>query len=146
MPDAWVRRHLNVTGLRTVAELRGTACLPLELEPPPQKRLVVSRAFGRRLTELAPIREAMAAYVTRAGEKLRKAGLHARHMTVFLHNSPFYESEAYFSDARIFRLACPTSDTGELIRYACPALERLFRPGALYEVRRDAHRANLRDG
>lgn len=132
MPDAWVRRHLNVTGLRTVAELRGTVCMPLELEPPPQKGLVVSRAFGRRLTELPPIREALAAYVTRAGEKLRGAGLLAQHMTVFLHNSPFSASEAYFNRAHGFQLPYPTSDTGELIQYACPALEHLFQPGVSY--------------
>jgi DNA polymerase V len=53
-------------------------------------------------------------------------------MTVFLHNSPFSKNEAYFSNAQSFRLACPTSDTGELIRYACSTLERLFRPGVRY--------------
>ena len=71
-PDSWIRQHLNVIGLRTATELRGTPCIPLELAPPPRKGLVVSRMFGRKLTEFEPIKEALVAYVTRAGEKLRR--------------------------------------------------------------------------
>ncbi len=36
--NRWVRQHLHVVGLRTVEELRGISCLPLELVPPPEKR------------------------------------------------------------------------------------------------------------
>ena len=131
-PDDWIRTHLNVIGLRTATELRGTPCIPLELAPPPKKGLVVSRMFGKRLTELEPIRQALVAYVTRAGEKLRRDGLAARHMTVFLHNSPFATDEAYYSNGAGFQFGFPTSDTAELIRHATVALERLYRPGFRY--------------
>ena len=131
-PDDWLRRHLNVIGLRTATELRGTPCIPLELAPPAKKGLVVSRMFGKRLTELEPIRQALIAYVSRAGEKLRTGGLAARHMIVFLHNSPFATNEAYYSKGAGFRLAYPTSDTTELIRHAAAALERIYRPGFHY--------------
>ena len=55
----------------------------------------MSRSFGRRITEFEPLREALAAYVTRAGEKLRRERRHARQMMIFLHNSPFDTKEAY---------------------------------------------------
>jgi DNA polymerase V len=132
LPDSWIRGHLNVIGLRTATELRGVPCIPLELAPPPRKGLVVSRMFGRKLTELEPIQQALVAYVTRAGEKLRRDGLAARHMTVFLHNSPFANNEAFYSNGAGFQLAYPTSDTGELIRHAVVALERIYRPGFHY--------------
>ena len=74
-PDRWIRTHLNVIALRTAAELRGTPCIPLELAPPPRKGLVVSRMFGRKLTEFEPVKQALVAYVTRAAEKLRRDGL-----------------------------------------------------------------------
>ena len=51
--------------------------------------------FGRKLTEFEPVKEALVAYVTRAGEKLRRDKLAARHMQVFLHNSPFATAEPY---------------------------------------------------
>ena len=131
-PDDWVRRHLKVTGLRTATELRGTPCIPLELAPPPRKGLVVSRMFGKRLTELEPIRQALIAYVSRAGEKLRSGGQAARHMTVLLHNSPFATGEVFYSNRAGFQLAYPTSDTAELIRHATAGLERIYRPGFHY--------------
>ena len=131
-PDHWIRTHLNVVALRTAAELRGTPCIPLELAPAPRQGLCVSRAFGRKLADYEPVKEALIAYVTRAGEKLRRERLLARHMQIFLHTSPFATAEPYHGDAAGFRLAHPTSDTPELIAHATAALRRLFRPGFRY--------------
>jgi len=101
-PDSWIRMHLNVVALRTATELRGTSCLPLELAPPPRKGLVVSRSFGRKLSAFEPVRQALAAYTTRAAEKLRREKLTARRLTVFLHSSPFAADEPYYSNAATF--------------------------------------------
>ena len=60
--------------------------------------------FGKKLTEFEPVKEALIAYVTRAGEKLRRDRLLARHMQVFIHNSPFATSEPYYSNASGFQL------------------------------------------
>ena len=130
--DTWLKKHLNVVGLRTAWELRGIPCIPIELAPPPRKGLMVSRSFGRRITEFEPLREALAAYVTRAGEKLRRERRHARQMMIFVHNSPFDTREAYYSRQASFQLPHPTSDTAELIHHACHALARLYRPGVRY--------------
>jgi DNA polymerase V len=131
-PDRWIRTHLNVIALRTAAELRGTPCIPLELAPPPRKGLVVSRMFGKKLTEFEPVKEALIAYVSRAAEKLRRDRMLARHMQVFLHNSPFSATEAYVSNATGLTLPHPTSDTAELIGHATAALRRIYRPGPQY--------------
>jgi DNA polymerase V len=40
------------------------------------------------LAELAPVREAVAAHATRAGEKLRAHGLVAGRLTAFVHTDP----------------------------------------------------------
>ncbi len=128
-PDDWLRQHLNVVGQRTAWELRGIPCIPLELAPAPRKGLMVSRSFGRRITAFEPLREAMASYVTRAGEKLRRDCRHARHIMVFIRNSPFDSTEPYFSRQASFQLPHPTSDTAELIHHASHALGRLYRPG-----------------
>lgn len=89
---------------------------------------MVSRSFGRRITEFEPMREALASYVTCAGEKLR----HARYMLIFLHNSPFDLKGPYFSRQASFQLPYATSDTAELIHHACEGLARIFRPGIQY--------------
>ena len=70
--DRWIRQQLGVVGQRLVWELRGISCLPLALCPPPKQSLMVSRSFGRPITALTEMREAVATYMTRAAEKLRR--------------------------------------------------------------------------
>ena len=69
--DHWIQKQMGVVGLRTVHELRGISCLPLEQCPPPKQGITCSRSFGRPVTTLAEMREAVAAYTARAAEKLR---------------------------------------------------------------------------
>ena len=108
-PDSWIRQTLHVVGLRTATELRGTPCIPLELQPPPRKGLVVSRSFGHRLTEFEPIKEALVAYVARAGEKLRRDRQATRHLEVFIQNSPHATHERYYARANGFQLPHATA-------------------------------------
>src|SRR5690606_12354194 len=66
LPDALIRKHLNVVGLRTAYELRGISCLPIEQAPPPRKSLVRSRSFGEAVTDFTAIREAVSTHAARA--------------------------------------------------------------------------------
>jgi len=43
----WVKQKFGVVGVRTVYELRGISCYPLEQNPPAKKSITVSRMFGR---------------------------------------------------------------------------------------------------
>ena len=132
LPDAWLRRHLTIAGLRTAVELRGTSCIPLELAPPPKQSVTVSRMFGHRLTSLEQVRQPLIAYTSRAGEKLRREGLAAGHLLVFLANSRFSTAERPFSPSLGQRLPRATSNTAELIQHACSLLARIYRPGFQY--------------
>ena len=72
-PDAWVRRNMTVTGLRTVWELRGVPCIALEELPAPKKGIVSSRSFGRPVERLDELREAVAAYAAQGGGEAPRA-------------------------------------------------------------------------
>ena len=85
--DEWVRQHLTVVGLRTVHELRGQPCLPFELVRQTRKSLMVSRSFGEPIETIDELREAIAFFVTRAGEKLRREGLAAGSLSVWIETS-----------------------------------------------------------
>src|SRR5712691_2464181 len=123
--DRWVRQQLGVVGLRIVWELRGISCLPLERCPPPKKSLMVSRSFGRPITALAEMREAVATYTTRAAEKLRRAQRAAGVLTVFLTTNRFTD-EPQYADSVTIPLPVATQDTAELIRYALQGIEQIF--------------------
>jgi len=126
-----VRNQLTVVGARVQAELRGVSCLPLSLMAATRKGIAVTRAFGHPVTTWQELREAVAAYATRAGEKLRAEGLQACHMAVFLQTHPHKPDEPWHSEQRAARIE-PTSDSMELIAEAARMLKPLWRAGHRY--------------
>lgn len=132
-PDGWIRKHLTVQGLRLVWELRGVPCLPLEAFERPKKGVCCSRSFGRAVTAVEEIAEAVAAHAARAGEKLRRQRLAAQHLTVFVSTSRYLSNpEEIYSAAASFRLPFPTSFTTALVGAAKSLLERVYKPGFVY--------------
>jgi DNA polymerase V len=130
--DRWVRQELGIVGLRLVWELRGISCLPLALCPPPKQSLMVSRSFGRPITTLIEMREAVATYTTRAAEKLRRHHVAAGGLTVFLMTNRFTD-EPQYSNSVTIPLPVATQDTAELIGYALRGVEQIFREGYRYQ-------------
>lgn len=130
--DQWIRTQFGVTGLRTVHELRGIPCLPLEDCPPSKQSITVSRSFGQPVTVLADMREAVATYMARAAEKLREERLAAGALTVHLTTNPFNGSPQY-SNAATIELPVATDASTELIRQALGLLPRLWRDGYRYK-------------
>lgn len=124
------REMLSVVGARVQAELRGVSCLSLALMAPQRKGIAVTRSFGRPVTDWWTMREAVAAYATKAGEKLRTHGLLASTMTVFLHTNP-HNGDPRYSNQRSARIEA-TNDTVSLIGEAVRMLEPMWREGFRY--------------
>jgi len=130
MPAREARSLLTVVGARVQAELQGVSCLPLSLAVPTRKGLAVTRCFGRPVTRWAEMREACAHHATRAGEKLRAAGLVAGRMAVFLHTDP-HSGDPWYSAQHAGRIE-PTDDARALIGEAVRMLAPLWRDGHRY--------------
>lgn len=77
------RRLMTVTGGRTVMELRGVSCMPLELVEPVRKGIAVTRSFGASVLTWAGMNEAVVSYAARAAEKLRRHKVAAWNLSVF---------------------------------------------------------------
>ena len=128
-----IRRKMTVVGERLVYELNGQPCLPLELMVPPRQGLTVSRSFGQTLTALRPINDALVAFVGRAGEKLRRQGLMAGQVSVFVTTNRFSASQPFYANSATVKLPYPTDFTPDLVEAAAQLLERLYRPGFYYQ-------------
>lgn len=122
----WIKRKFGVMGLRTVYELRGICCYRLEENPPAKKSITVSRSFGKAVESVDELKEAIATYVVRAGEKLRREKLVANVLTVFARTS-YFDKRKRYSNSETIKLPCPTSHTPELISFAIKAIEQLYR-------------------
>lgn len=126
-----VRGALGVVGVRTARELRGESCIPLDLAPQPRKSVVSSRSFGRPVTTVGEINEAVSYHVGIAARKLRGQGSVAGVMSVFFHTSRFREGAPHAPSVSC-TLAVPTSDTVEVTGYALRAVASAYRGGFAY--------------
>jgi DNA polymerase V len=133
MPDKWVRRNMTIMGLRTVWELRGASCISLDEVRAPKKGIVSSRSFGRPVERFEELREAVAAYMSRAAEKLRAQKSVAGAVTVFLSTNRFKENEPQYSNGITCRLPVPSSYTPRLLDIAGRLLGRIYRKGYRYK-------------
>jgi DNA polymerase V len=128
----WARKVMTVVGARIVMELRGVSCLPLEICPRPRKSVSISRSFPVGIEELAELREPVANFTERAAEKLRRDGLAASAITVFIETSRFIEWPEHYANAATIELVYPTDNTRELLQSALEGLRRVFRNGFKY--------------
>lgn len=128
-----IRERFGVVGERMVYELRGVSCLGLEDVVPDRKSIIASRSFGRPVTSLQDMREAVVSYVARAAEKLRRQHLATAHFVVFMETNPFKPTEPQRNVTRSVQLPVATSDTGRLAGAAVRALETIWREGYRYK-------------
>ena len=124
--DVWIRKNLTVTGLRTVWELRGISCLPLEEVATDKQSIMTSRTFGRPIQAQEELNEAVARYVARGAKKVRRQKSVATTLQVFLMGKE-ERRQAHFV------LPEPTSFTPSLIAYAKRGIAALYRDGCVYK-------------
>ena len=129
----WIQQLMGIVGVRLVQELRGIPCLPLELCPAPRKTCCVSRSFGRPVTAIADLKEAVATYAARAAAKVRRDELKAGVVTVFITTNRFKPNEPQYFNSAVVQLPQPANDTLTLVQAALRAVEWLYRPGYQYK-------------
>ncbi len=131
--DPWtLRQKFSVVVEKTARELAGTPCLELEEAAPPKQEICCSRMFGKRLSELAPIKQAVASYAGRAAERLRGQSSVCKRMRVSIRTGMFNPDEAKYAKGVLVELPYPTNDTLLLTRAATEAVEQVYRPGYRY--------------
>ncbi len=131
--DPWtLRKRFSIVIEKTARELSGTRCLELDEPDPPKQEICCSRMFGKRLTELPPIKEAVATYMMRASEKLRAQNSLCKKVRVCIRTGMFNPEEAKYANGVVVDMPYPTDDVRLLTQAAVGALDRIFRPGFKY--------------
>ncbi len=135
MGEDWVSKHLGgITGLRLLRELNGIPSIEMKNPLETKKMIATTRMFGKPVQTLEQLKEAVATYTTRAAEKLRRQHSAARVINVFLvtvNDEDKYEFHSR-SKGAYTSLPAATSITQELIAYALPLVEQLYKEGTRY--------------
>ena len=131
--DGWIQRNLGgVVGIRTVWELRGISCIPLETVSATNKSIVSSRSFGKPVETLQGLKEAVSSYISIGAKKLRDQKTVASALTVYISTNRF-KDEPQYRNSITYKTPTPTSSTIELTEYALNLLERIYRDGYKYK-------------
>lgn len=128
---AVIRSRFSVTLQRTVLELNGTSCLPLEEERADRQQLIFSRSFSVPVTTAAEMRQVMSIYAQQAASRLQREHQQARVLTAYAGTSHFSHKAASFPSVTL-KLQSPTSDPVVLTRAAVAALEDHIVEGVPY--------------
>ncbi|TIH18482.1 Y-family DNA polymerase [Marinifilum sp. JC120] len=132
LPNLWIKKNMAVTGLHTALELRGTPCFELDNSPQPKKTVSSSRSFGRPVSSLPELEESVAAYVARAGEKLREQNSLAGGVMVYLTTNRHNDLPQY-SNSATRMLSIATDYTPELIRTGLQCIRSIYKEGFKYK-------------
>ena len=131
--DSRIRHTMGINGLRLVYELRGISCHSLDNCPRPKKGILCSQSFGRKVTDIAELKQAITAFVANAAERLRKQKSAARHLTVFMLTGFSEDKQVEKNQSVSIKLPTATNLSSELIRQAMKAVEKIYQNGQSYK-------------
>ncbi|MDN3480592.1 Y-family DNA polymerase [Arthrobacter sp. APC 3897] len=128
---AVIRAKFSVVLQRTVLELNGTSCIPMDTESADKQQVLFSRSFATPVTTRESMRQVMSLYAQKAAIRLAREGQLAGVMTVFASTSRFSGTDASSPSATV-RLQRPTADPLMLTRAAIDAMDPRMVEGARY--------------
>ncbi len=131
-PDEWIKKNFSINVLHTVHELRGESRMKMEEKPETQKSIITSRSFRKPLTELSPLKEAIATFTSRAVEKLREQNCVASYIQAYL-STGHHQAGLKYRQNKGMELPSPSSSTPDFIAAAHTCLKTIFRQGYGYK-------------
>lgn len=131
LSDSWVKKNLSITGLRTLFELRGVPCLAFKEMAENNKSILRSRSFGKPITTLEDLSEAVAHHASNAAEMLRSQNSVTSSLGVFIKTNRF-SAEPYYSQSAIEYFVEATDYTPDFLHAARTALGKIFKSGYRY--------------
>jgi DNA polymerase V len=117
---------------RTQAELNGVSCLSLDTIEPDRQQIICSRSFGSTLSDYHELAQAVATFVHRAADKLRKRNLETARLSVTINTNPYSTVDQQYHQSGVVKLPA-TASTRILTRYALAILKQIYKSGYPYK-------------
>lgn len=127
-----IRDEFGVLLERTVKELNGEVWIEMEDEIPEAKQVMSSRSFANRVSTIEQMREVISYHSSMAADRMRKKGLYANGVYVFMMNGR-HDRDARKPDEWSIGFPAPTNSTLKINKAAQYILHRIFQPGIHYQ-------------
>ncbi|PHR46489.1 MAG: SOS mutagenesis and repair protein UmuC [Fluviicola sp.] len=131
-PDAWVRKHLAVVGLRLKMELEGKSVLEMD-DVKEKKSIATTRTFEQNHTDFANVQERVSTFASTCAEKLRRQGSCCNAIMVFVHTNGYRNDQPQYSKNIVVQTDYPTNSSIDIIKYAVIGLKAIFKEGYAYK-------------
>ncbi len=128
-----LRSEFGVVMEKTQRELLSISCIDLEEHAPDKQQIISSRSFGKPVTELAVIQDALSVFVATATEKLRAQNGHAALVQVNFLTNRFRPEQPQYNPSMTVPLQQPTNDCLVINRWVHHVAELLWRDGYKYK-------------
>jgi DNA polymerase V len=132
LPDQWVKKNMNVLGLRLKKDLSGLSFIKLEEIRSQKKSIATTRSFESILTNLSDIEERVSTFATSCAEKLRIQNSCCTSLLVFVRSDPFKKEQQY-SNSCVIQLSNASNSSLILSKQAIYGLRKIFKPGISYK-------------
>ncbi|PUE12778.1 DNA polymerase V subunit UmuC [Limnohabitans sp. T6-20] len=128
-----LRAEFGVVMEKTQRELQEIPCIELQEIQPDRQQIISSRSFGKMVTELPVLQDALSTFVANASAKLRAQNSHASVIQVFLQTNRFRKDLPQYMPSLAVPLPNPTNDSLEVNRWASYLCERMFKTEYQYK-------------
>lgn len=129
---AKINFYFNVNIERIVVELNQRICFPIITEAPKKNEILSSRSFGRPVSTIEMLSEAITTFLSRATYKARQQEMLATSVTLFIRSSPHKGRDNYYANAIRIPLAFPTNHHNLVTPIALEGLRAIFKPNIKY--------------
>ena len=133
LSEAYVRKEMGITGVRTWQELRGTPAIEFDTTSDAKHSICNSRSFSTEIYDRAELSEQLAKFASMTAEKLRSQNSVCSHLTVFAATNRFKENEMQQFGHICVPFVEPTDSTIDIVRTAREALNEIFVRGVGYK-------------
>ena len=131
--ETWVRKMMNVVGLRMVRELKCRPHFNLEEDRSMKKSICTSRSFSVEVKEYSRMSEYVSMFASRCSEKLRSEQACARSISVFMYTNRFRPRARQYSGYFSMDFHTASSDAITVTKLAIECLKKIFKSGYSYK-------------
>lgn len=122
----------GVVGVRLCREIKGEQSIFVKQGSIEKKHIATTRSFGRPITKLSELKEAIAVYAERALQKLEEQQTACKSIGVFLRTDPHNKQKGYYSNTKFTTLSFATQNPLEVVQHAIRILEDIYLPNYEY--------------
>jgi DNA polymerase V len=117
---------------RTQRELQGIQCIDLEDMQAPKKQMLRSRSFGKPVTNLHVLLDALSVFTTSAVQALREQHSTTSLIQVFLMTNRHRQDQPQYNPSMVIPLPTATNDTQVVFQWVAHLAEMLWKDGYAY--------------